>query len=108
MYACRACRQHYTVTVGTVMKSSHIPLNKWALGFHLMASSRKGVSAHRLMRDLGLGSYRTAWFMARRIREAMADHDPEPPGGKGETVKVDETYIGKPKQTFVNGKGWVA
>jgi transposase-like protein len=106
LIACRACREHYTVTVGTVMESSHIPLNKWALGFHLMASSKKGISAHQLMRNLGLGSYRTAWFMAHRIREAMLDNDPEPLGGKDKTVEVDETYIGKPAETFVSGKGW--
>lgn len=106
LIACRACREHYTVTVGTVMERSHIPLNKWALGFHLMASSKKGISAHQLMRNLGLGSYRTAWFMAHRIREAMFDNDPEPLGGKDKTVEVDETYIGKPADTFVSGKGW--
>ena len=104
---CNACNGHFTVTVGTVMESSHIPLHKWALGFHLMAASKKGVSAHQLMRTLGLGSYRTAWFMAHRIREAMFDNDPEPLGGKDKTVEVDETYIGKPDQVFVNGKGWV-
>jgi hypothetical protein len=104
---CNACQKPFTVTVGTVMESTHVPLHKWALGFHLMASSKKGVSAHQLMRNLGLGSYRTAWFMAYRIREAMADRDPEPLGGKGKTVEVDETYIGKPESTFVNGKGWV-
>jgi transposase-like protein len=107
MYQCNACLRPFTVTVGSVMESSHLPLTKWALGFHLMASSKKGMSAHHLMRTLGIGSYRTAWFMAHRIREAMADRDPEPLGGKGKTVEVDETYIGKPEQTFVNGKGWV-
>ena len=106
LYACRACREHFTVTVGTVMESSHIPLHKWALGFHLMASSKKGISAHQMMRNLGLGSYRTAWFMAHRIREAMFDNDPEPLGGKDKTVEVDETYIGKPREVFVSGKGW--
>jgi transposase-like protein len=106
MYVCRACREHFTITVGSVMESSHIPLHKWALGFHLMASSKKGISAHQLMRNLGLGSYRTAWFMAHRIREAMFDNDPEPLGGKDKTVEIDETFIGKPDQVFVNGKGW--
>ena len=72
-----------------------------------MAASKKGVSAHQLMRMLGLGSYRTAWFMAHRVREAMAEHDPEPLGGKGKTVEIDETFIGKPDQTFVSGKGWM-
>jgi transposase-like protein len=107
LYKCRACEQQFSVTVGSVMESSHIPLQKWALAFRLMAGSKKGVSAHQLMRELGLGSYRTAWFLAHRVREAMADRDPEPLGGKGKTVEVDETYIGKPGETFVNGKGWV-
>jgi hypothetical protein len=71
-----------------------------------MAASKKGVSAHQLMRTLGLGSYRSAWFLAHRVREAMADRDPEPLGGKGKTVEIDETFIGKPDQTFVSGKGW--
>ncbi len=53
------------------MESSHIPLTKWAMAYFLFASSKKGISAHQLMRTLGLGSYRTAWFMAHRIREAM-------------------------------------
>jgi transposase-like protein len=106
MYQCNACREPFTVTVGSVMEASHIPLHKWAAAFHLMASSKKGVSAHQLMRQLGLGSYRSAWFLAYRVREAMADRDPEPLGGKGKTVEVDETYIGKPEQTFVSGKGW--
>jgi transposase-like protein len=106
MYQCNACREPFTVTIGSVMESSHVPLHKWALAFRLMASSKKGVSAHQLMRSLGLGSYRTAWFMAHRVREAMADRDPEPLGGKGKTVEIDETFIGKPDQRFVNGKGW--
>lgn len=107
LWKCRACEEQFSVTVGTVMESSHIPLHKWALAFRLMAGSKKGVSAHQLMRELGLGSYRTAWFLAHRVREAMADRDPEPLGGKGKTVEIDETYIGKPDATFVNGKGWV-
>jgi hypothetical protein len=92
--------------IGTVMESSHIPMIKWALAFHLMASSKKGYSAHQLMRTLGLGSYRTAWFMAHRIREAMFVPDPEPFGGKDKVVEVDETFIGKPESIFVSGKGW--
>ena len=106
MYQCNACLKPFTVTVGSVMESSHVPLHKWALAFRLMAASKKGVSAHQLMRMLGLGSYRTAWFMAHRVREAMAERDPEPLGGKGKTVEIDETFIGKPDQTFVSGKGW--
>ena len=106
MYQCNACLKPFTVTVGSVMESSHVPLHKWALAFRLMAASKKGVSAHQFMRMLGLGSYRTAWFMAHRVREAMAERDPEPLGGKGKTVEIDETFIGKPDQTFVSGKGW--
>ncbi len=107
MHQCNACLKPFTVTVGSVMESSHVPLHKWALAFRLMAASKKGVSAHQLMRMLGLGSYRTAWLMAHRVREAMAEHDPEPLGGKGKTVEIDETFIGKPDQTFVSGKGWM-
>jgi transposase-like protein len=94
---CNACVKPFTVTVGTVMESSHIPLNKWALGFHLMASSKKGISAHQLMRNLGLGSYRTAWFLCHRIREAMGDTSHRDEGGIGganKVVEVDETYVG--------------
>ncbi len=97
LYQCRECREQFTVTVGSVMESSHIPLNKWALGFYLMASSKKGVSAHQLMRTLGIGSYRTAWFMCHRIREAMIEEagDTGPMGGNGKIVEADETYHGK-------------
>jgi transposase-like protein len=106
LYKCRVCDLQFSAMIGTVMESSHVPMTKWALAFHLMASSKKGVSAHQLMRMLNLGSYRTAWFMAHRVREAMADRDPEPLGGKGKTVEIDETFIGKPEDTFVSGKGW--
>ena len=93
LYQCNACRQPFTVTVGTVMEKSHIPLNKWLLGFHLMAASKKGVSAHQLHRTLGV-TYKTAWFMAHRIREAMKPEGSEPMGGEGKTVEVDESYVG--------------
>jgi len=96
LYQCNACREPFTVTVGTVYESSKIPLNKWLLATFLLASSKKGISAHQLMRMMGLGSYRTAWFMAHRIRKAMAPLEgSEPPlGGKGKIVEADETYIG--------------
>lgn len=93
LYQCNACREPFSVTVGTVMESSHIPLNKWVLGFHLMASSKKGVSAHQLHRMLGV-TYKSAWFMAHRIREAMAPAlDAGPVGGEGMIVEADETEI---------------
>lgn len=90
---CNACRKQYTVTVGTVFERSKVPLNKWLLANHLMASSKKGVSAHQLHRMLGV-TYKTAWFMAHRIREAMRELNPGPLGGEGKYVEVDETYIG--------------
>jgi transposase-like protein len=95
LYQCNACREPFTVTTGTVMESSHIKLNKWALGFHLMAASKKGMSAHQLHRMLGI-TYKSAWFMAHRIREAMGDTDGGAPMGEGGgTVEADETYIGR-------------
>ena len=97
MFLCRDCRNKFTCRTGTVMERSHIPLHKWLLAIHLMASSKKGISAHQLMRNLGLGSYRTAWFMAHRIREAMNDKSHTETGGlggKNEAVEVDETYVG--------------
>lgn len=93
---CRDCKGNFTVTVGTVMEDTHLSLSVWAKAFHLMASSKKGMSALQLQRNLGLGSYRTAWFLAHRIREAMRC-DPMPGMLKG-NVEVDEAYIGgKPR-----------
>jgi transposase-like protein len=91
---CRACRKRFTVAVGTVYERSHIPLHKWVLALHLMAASKKGVSAHQLHRMLDI-TYKAAWFMAHRIREAMMDTDAGPIGGEGKTVEADELYIGK-------------
>jgi transposase-like protein len=104
LHVCNECREHFTVTVGSVMERSHIPLHKWVLGFHLMASSKKGVSAHQLMRQLGLGSYRTAWFMAHRIREAMKEDDNGPMGGDGQIIEADETYFGKLETPRIRNK----
>jgi transposase-like protein len=103
LYRCHECVKQFTATIGTVYESSHIPMHKWMLATHLLCSSKKGISAHQLMRNLSLGSYRTAWFMAHRIREAMTDHDPSPIGGKDKTVEIDETVFGRiegaPKKT---------
>jgi transposase-like protein len=74
---------------------SHIPLHKWLLATRLLCASKKGMSAHQLWRQLGFGSYRTAWFMAHRIREGMREaHLPEAMGGEGKIVEIDETYVG--------------
>jgi transposase-like protein len=93
VYKCNECRKQFSVTVGTVFERSHISLNKWVLATHLLAASKKGMSAHQLHRMLGV-TYKTAWFMAHRIREAMADTPKTPLGGSGKTVEVDETYFG--------------
>lgn len=92
---CNACKGQFTVTVGTVFERSKIPLSKWWLAMHLMGASKKGISAHQLWRMLGFGSYRTAWFMAHRIREAMKDTGMGPLGGEGKVVEADETYHGR-------------
>jgi transposase-like protein len=92
-YQCNACRAQFTVTVGTVFERSKVPLNKWLLATYLISSSKMGYSAHQLHRTLGV-TYKTAWFMAHRIREAMNPAAPGPLGGEGKTVEADETYIG--------------
>ena len=98
LYKCKDCRKPFTATMGTVYERSHIPLHKWLLATHLMVSSKKGMSAHQLFRMLGFGSYRTAWFMAHRIREAMREGELAPPmGGDGGDVEADETFIGTDK-----------
>jgi transposase-like protein len=108
LYNCRPCDKPFTVTVGTIYERSHIPLHKWVYATHLMTSSKKGISAAQLHRMLGFGSYRTAWFMAHRIREAMkGSAGSEPLGGEGKVVEADETYFGKvaePSDTRQDGK----
>jgi transposase-like protein len=91
LWKCAACRKQYTVTVGTIFESSHIPLNKWLLAFYLLCSSKKGMSAHQLHRMLGV-TYKSAWFMAHRIREAMKE--PAFTSRMTGTVEADETYVG--------------
>ena len=97
MFLCNACRGKFTVRTGTIFERSHIPLHKWLLATHLMASSKKGISAHQLHRMLGI-TYKSAWFMAHRIREAMAPAKGESPlGGEGKIVEADELYTGRRK-----------
>jgi transposase-like protein len=91
---CYECRKQFTVKVGTVYESSHVPLHKWLQATFLITSSKKGFSAHQLHRVLEV-TYKTAWFMAHRIREAMRDGQVPPMGGEGAVVEVDETYIGR-------------
>ena len=91
---CGHCRKLFTVTVGTIFESSHVPLNKWLQALHLMCSSKKGISSHQLHRILEV-TYRTAWFMSHRIREAMRDGSLGPLGNVNTPVEADETFIGK-------------
>src|SRR4051812_8431293 len=94
LHKCNACRKQFTVTVGTIFEDSKIGLHKWLLGFRLMAGSKKGISAHQLHRSLGI-TYKSAWFMAHRIREAMGMEDGEPLGGEpSKIVEADETWVG--------------
>jgi transposase-like protein len=91
---CGPCKREFTVTVGTIFERSKVALHKWFQAAHLMASSKKGISAHQLHRTLRV-TYKTAWFMEHRLREAMRELHPDMPlGGEGKTVEVDETYIG--------------
>jgi len=91
LWKCAGCRKQFTVTVGTIFEDSHIPLNKWLLAIHLMCASKKGVSAHQLMRMLDIKQYKSAWFMAHRIRYAMTGELPEKLSG---VIEADEAYIG--------------
>jgi transposase-like protein len=91
---CNSCLKNFTVTVGTVFERSKVPLNKWLLATYLLSSSKKGMSAHQIHRMLGV-TYKTAWFMCHRIREAMTPSNPAPLGtGPDSVVEADETYVG--------------
>ncbi|WP_138422059.1 IS1595 family transposase [Maritimibacter alexandrii] len=93
LHRCKDCKKQYTVKVGTVFEASKVPLHKWLQAVYLMTSSKKGVSAHQLHRALEV-TYKTAWFMAHRVREAMREGNLEVMGGAGGTVESDETFIG--------------
>jgi transposase-like protein len=97
VFQCNNCHDQFTVTVGTIFEDSHLPLRKWLMAFALLCSAKKGISALQLQRELDLGSYRTAWHLAHRIRHAMSK-EPLASLLKG-TVEVDETYVGgKPRR----------
>ncbi len=102
LYQCNGCRGQFTVTIGTIFEDSHVPLYKWLTAIYLMCSSKKGVSALQLQRNLELGSYRTAWFMAHRIRWAMTQ-DPMNLMLSG-VVEVDETYVGEKEKGVGSGR----
>ena len=93
LFYCNECKGQFTVTVGTVFERSKVPLTKWWYAAHLFNQGKNGVSAHEIHRNLGV-TYKTAWFMMHRLREAMTDISPAPMGGKGGQVQADETYYG--------------
>jgi transposase-like protein len=92
VYFCGACRQQFTVTVGTVLERSHVPISKWLQALFLLCSSKKSLSANQIHRMIGV-TYRTAWFMCHRIRFGMTPNHWAEPKLKG-TVEVDETFVG--------------
>ena len=106
-YKCYKCRKPFTVKVGTIFESSHVPMNIWLQAIYLMCASKKGISSNQLHRTLGV-TLKTAWFMSHRIREAMRSGDLAPMGGGGGIVEADETFIGQdpdsPKKK--GARGW--
>ncbi len=105
LYYCGDCKKQFTVTVGTIFERSKVPLSKWWFAIHLLASSKKGMSAHQMHRMLGV-TYQTAWFMEHRIREAMRDGGLAPMGGAGGVVEVDETFNGRKEGVEVRQGAW--
>jgi transposase-like protein len=104
MFLCNDCRDKFTVRTGTVMERSHVPLHKWLLATHLMAASKKGMSAKQIERMLGV-TYKTAWFLMHRIREAMdGANNTGPLGGAGKIVESDEAFVGGKKGKRLSGK----
>jgi transposase-like protein len=103
---CGLCRKQFTVKVGTVFEDSHIPLHKWLQATHLLCSSKKGISAHQIHRTLGI-TYKSAWFMMHRIREAFKDSVfAEKLGGRGKIVEADETYWGNKGKQRLGARGF--
>jgi transposase-like protein len=98
LHKCYACKKPFTVRMGTIFESSHLPLHLWLQIIHLMCASKKGISTRQIQRMLSC-SMKTAWFLGHRIREAMADNSGIPLGGLGVTVEADETYLGKSIKT---------
>jgi transposase-like protein len=98
---CSVCMYMFSVTAGTVFNDSHLPLTTWFMATLLLCEAKKGMSACQMHRTLGIGSYKTAWYLCHRIRSAMREADKSMLGG---TVEMDETYVGGK----VRGKGWLA
>jgi transposase-like protein len=104
-YKCYACRKKFSAKVGTIFESSHVEMRDWLVAIHMICSSKKGVSANQLHRTLGI-TLKSAWFVGHRVREALRIGALAPMGGEGETVEVDETFIGK-RDGHEAAPGWV-
>lgn len=104
VYKCYACRKPFTVKVGTIFESSHVPLHKWLQAIYLLSSSKKGISSNQLARTLEI-TLKSAWFLSHRIREAMREDALGPMGGEGQVVESDETFIGKKRGVKRVGPG---
>src|SRR6266481_1558641 len=105
LYQCAECREQFTVTVKTVFERSKIPLSKWLAALFLLTASKKGVSAHQIHRSLGI-SYKSAWFMMHRLREALRTGGLAPMRGAGKVVEIDETFIGVLEGQPKRKHGW--
>jgi transposase-like protein len=105
LYKCYQCRKPFTVRIGTIFESSHVPLNIWLQAMYLIAGSKKGISSNQLHRTLGV-TLKTAWFMSHRIREAMRDDNMDMFGGEGGEVQADETYIGNVSEKAPKARGF--
>ena len=106
LLTCKLCKKQFSVTVGTVFERSKVELHKWLLATHLLVSSKKGISSHQLHRTLGV-TYKTAWFMTHRLREALKDPVfTNKLGGKGKFVEADETYWGNTNKKRPGARGY--
>lgn len=105
LWNCRACRKPFTVRMGSIFESSHVPMHVWLQAIYLICSSKKGISTRQMQRTLG-GSMKTAWFLMHRIREAMRDGELAPMGGGGGIVEADETFFGRDPDAAPNNMGW--
>jgi transposase-like protein len=102
LHYCNECKREFTVTVGTIFERSKVPLTKWWMAAHMLNSGKNGVSAHEIHRTIGV-TYKTAWFMMHRLREAMSGMSGGPMGGEGQSIQADETYYGNSSK---RAKGW--
>lgn len=103
MYKCKACKERFTVTVGTMFEGSPISMRKWFIACYIFSAHKKGISSHQLARDLGV-TQKTAWFMLHRLRMAFADTDNEQMGGEGVIVETDVTIVGGKAKNMSNKK----